>query len=101
MGRTESRLKTLFDLQRFEENSDLKSVIEDTLKKSSGIQMLSDDVLEFAAGGVGGEGGQNNRNGTNGSKQMHCPECNEDVDINVFSGTRAYCSKCGQYLGDI
>ena len=53
----EKSLKALFDFQRFERNSALQSVIDETLERYPGgaVIRLADEGLAAAAGGVGAE----------------------------------------------
>ncbi len=50
-NQTEIKLRALFDYQKFEQEPELKSVIEGTRRK---IVPLSDEDLVFAAAGTGG-----------------------------------------------
>ena len=51
----ETKLKTIFDYQRLEKDPGLQTVIDEVLDRyaQSDRQMLSDDELAMAAGGVG------------------------------------------------
>lgn len=42
----ESKLKSLFEYQKFENNSRLQNLIQDSLSRYEGVE-LSDDDLEF------------------------------------------------------
>jgi hypothetical protein len=53
MDNTGRKLKKLFDFQRFEKDPGLQSVIDGVTQKKSGVNKLSDDDLEFVAGGAG------------------------------------------------
>ena len=93
MTGTMNKLKTLFDFQRFEGESRLQGVIDETIKSSHGMKMLSDDELENAAGGAGG-----------GDNEIlaYCPYCSEDPvtgkkekrHIELYSGGRGVCQGC-------
>ena len=52
MDNTEKKLRKLFDFQRFEKEPGLQSVIDSVKQGRSGGYKLSDEDLEFAAGGV-------------------------------------------------
>lgn len=89
MGIVEKKLKRLFDYQKFEQEPGLKSVIDKVEGKSLGIRKLTDDELEFAAGGMGTDDSVQDDPQTNGrckakdcSSYLHktmdgyiCPDC--------------------------
>ena len=52
MGNVERKLMKLFDFQKFEKEPELDAVIAGVNGKPSGIRKLTDDELEYAAGGV-------------------------------------------------
>ncbi|MBQ9550596.1 MAG: hypothetical protein IJU87_07270 [Lachnospiraceae bacterium] len=93
MNNTGKMLKTLFDYQRFEEESSLQGVINETINKSKNMRILSDDELENAAGGV-------EENVT--VVHAYCPYCSEDPEtgkkekrmIELYSGGRGLCHSC-------
>lgn len=45
-------LHSLFEYQKFEQNKELAKVIMETENRVSAMMELSDDELEFAAGGI-------------------------------------------------
>ena len=100
MTGTMNKLKTLFDFQRFEGESRLQGVIDDTIKSSHGMKMLSDDELENAAGGAGGGDNENE------ITLAYCPYCSEDPltgekvkrEIELYSGGRGYCRSCNKMI---
>jgi len=95
MSNTGRMLKTLFDYQRFEEESSLKGVIDETISGSKNMRMLSDDELENAAGGA-------NTGDDTVMISDYCPYCSEDPEtgkkekrmIELFSGSRGLCHSC-------
>ena len=102
---TENKLRGLFDFQRFEQEPGLGSVIEDTLGVSSGIRRLSDDELEYAAGGVGVN---NTAPGKNGEPETDfsignafCPTCGKVMKVRIHSGGRGYCTRCNSEIDNI
>ncbi|MCR5235711.1 MAG: hypothetical protein K6E34_00740 [Lachnospiraceae bacterium] len=52
MGNIESKLRKIFDFQKFEKEPGLDKVIKG-VKGNSGIRRLTDDELEYAAAGMG------------------------------------------------
>ncbi len=93
MTGTANKLKTLFDLQRFEGESTLQNVIDDTINNSHRMRMLSDDELENAAGGVTQPG-----EGLETIIQAHCPECDKIVDVRLEQGSRGHCLPHGHLI---
>ncbi len=95
MSNTGRMLKTLFDYQRFEEASSLQGVIDDTIRGSKNLRMLSDDELENAAGGA-------NTGDDAVVISAYCPYCSEDPVtgkkekrmIELYSGGRGLCHSC-------
>lgn len=85
-GSTEKKLRRVFDFQRFENDEKLGSVI-DKAKRFSSARSLSEDELEFAAGGR--EIVQEDQ-----EPEGFCPKCNRMVAVRIFSGGRYACSKC-------
>lgn len=53
MSNTGKKLRQLFDYQKFEKEPKLQGVIDEVNSRKSVIRLLTDDELEFAAGGVG------------------------------------------------
>ena len=52
MGNVERKLRKLFDFQKFEKEPELDAVIAGVNGNLSGIRKLTDDELEYAAGGA-------------------------------------------------
>ncbi|MCR5747824.1 MAG: hypothetical protein K6G03_08955 [Lachnospiraceae bacterium] len=94
----EKKIKALFDYQRFEQDARLKSVIDDVNDGLSKGYRLSDDELEYAAGGV-----QNidNTVASKSIKKVFCPGCNDTVDCEIISGGRARCINHGHIIYDV
>ena len=95
-GKTEKKLKTLFDFPKLEEEPGLQNVINETISTSSGIRRLSDDELEYAAGGT-----EINDNKPPVTGKAFCPRCKKIMDIEIFSGGRGRCMKCHTPVDDI
>ncbi|MCR4591013.1 MAG: hypothetical protein K5668_09365 [Lachnospiraceae bacterium] len=104
MKGTGSKLRAIFDLQRFEEEPKLQGVINDTLKASKRFKKLSDDELEFAAGG------QNTEDGSIlGTVDMICPHCSKDPKtqeetkrtVDIYKGAKGLCRNCHQWINGI
>ena len=82
----EKKLRSVFDFQRFENEERLESVINKARRFSS-ARSLSEDELEFAAGGR--EIVQDEE-----EPEGFCPKCNRMVAVRIFTGGRCVCSKC-------
>ncbi|MBQ7583954.1 MAG: hypothetical protein IJT24_05030 [Lachnospiraceae bacterium] len=54
MSMVEKKLRKLFDYQKFEKEPELQGVIDGAESEYNGVRKLTDDELEFAAGGVAG-----------------------------------------------
>ncbi len=98
-----SLLFNLFDYQRFAQNKDLESVIENSgakgVLKGAGKKVvpLSDELLASAAGGVSAE-----NTGSKGTKAVQemtvaCQFCGRPIKVNILAD-RADCSykDCGK-----
>ncbi len=84
----EKKIKALFDYQRFEQDAKLKSVIDDVNGGLLKGYRISDDELEYAAGGI------QNINSSKASaetKMIRCPDCKGVVECELLSGGRARC----------
>ncbi len=89
----EGKLRSLFDYQRFEGDEKLQGVIDETLNFASS-RVLSDDELEFAAGGKE----MNDHNDT--KTEGYCTNCGKMVPVAVFSGGRYRCTICKSKIED-
>ena len=89
---TEKKLRKLFDFQRFEKDEKLQEVIDGTLQNAN-IRLLSDEELEFAAGGKEMEK-------ENTKTEGYCASCGKMVPVAVFSGGRYRCTICKSKIED-
>ena len=93
------KLRALFDFQRFEEEPGLQKVISDTVNSSSNIKRLSDDELEYAAGGVGVQNPKDEKPLLIG--RAYCKKCDKVMDVEIYSGGRGICTKCRSEIDNI
>ena len=102
---TGKKLRSLFDYQKFEREPGLGSVIEDTVGRSAGIRKLSDDELEFAAGGVNTDIAASQKkpepNTDFSIGNAFCPTCGRTMKVRIYSGSRGYCTKCGTEIDNV
>ncbi len=91
MDNTGRKLKKLFDFQRFEKDPGLQSVIDGVTQKKTGVNKLSDDDLEFVAGGAGRSVGVDD--------PQECGRCQVKSCqgyLKPLPGGGYICSSCGQ-----
>ena len=72
MGIFEKKLSKLFDYQKYENEPKLQSVIDGVNNEYSGVRRLSDDELEYAAGGMGGGGSDDDPQSNGRCKEKDC-----------------------------
>ena len=89
---TEKKLRKLFDFQRFEKDEKLQEVIDGTLQNAN-IRLLSDDELEFAAGGKEMDKDESKTEG-------FCVKCGKMMPVAVFTGGRYRCTACKCQIED-
>lgn len=82
-----SKLKSLFEFQRIEENEHLGRIISDVEKKYG--TELEDSELEMAAGGELTPVERENE------VQSFCEKCKTFTTFRLASGGRAVCKVCG------
>ncbi len=94
---TESKLKSLFDFQRFEHELRLQSVIDEVNDRYSSNNRLNDDDLELVAGGAG-----TTDNDTDNTlfRELYCENCRTMRKFKLLSGGRAICTHpgCGKMI---
>lgn len=94
---TESKLKSLFDFQRFEQDPKLQSVIDEVNDRYSSGNRLNDDDLELVAGGVG----MTDKDTDNTVfRELYCEKCRTTRKFKLLSGGRAICTHpgCGNLI---
>ena len=91
MDNTERKLKKLFDFQKFEKEPGLQSVIDDVKQDRAGINRLSDDDLEFVAGGAGKGAFEDDPQANGRCKVKGCSGY-----LQKLPGGGYICSNCGQ-----
>ena len=94
---TESKLKSLFDFQRFEQESKLQGVIDEVNSSYSSGNRLDDDALELVAGG---EGAVNTDTDNTMFREFYCEKCRTIRKFKMLSGGRAICTQpgCGNMI---
>ena len=98
---TGKKLRRIFDFQKFEKEPGLGGVINDTMSTSSGVRKLSDDELEYAAGGVGAGSNTGEPDSDFTIGNAFCPKCSKVMKVRIHSGGRGYCTKCNTEIDNI
>lgn len=94
MGRNiGENLRDLFDFQKFEGNKKLQGVIDSSLNATFGGNALSDDMLEFAAGGRETDD-KVTEAGVKELRMAYCEFCKKKTPFEIYMGNRGICTEC-------